>query len=84
MNKTIEDFLANISNLSQLEAKNLPKEVIAEMANMSPEELYKTCTQFVVLIHNVPSEHKMITLDESEIVALASDYAKELIGRFSR
>ncbi|WP_458699574.1 hypothetical protein ACKGJI_07005 [Sulfurospirillum sp. 1307] len=82
MNKTIENFLAQITSLSQLDANNLPEEVIEEMAKMSPEELFKTCSQFVVLIHNVPSENKMITLDEDEIMSLAQNYVKELVARF--
>lgn len=84
MNKTIEKYLASISSLHQLEAKNLPYDVIEEMAMMRTEELYKICTQFVVLQHNIPSQEKMINLDEDELLSLIDNYAKELLERLKR
>jgi len=81
MNTTIEKFLSSISSLHQLQAKNLPYDVIEEMAMMKPEELYKICTQFVVLQHNIPTEDKMINLDEDELLSLVDTYAKELLER---
>ena len=81
MNITIEKFLSSISSLHQLQAKNLPYDVIEEMAMMKPEELYKICTQFVVLQHNIPTEDKMINLDEDELLSLVDTYAKELLER---
>lgn len=81
MNKTIEKFLSSINSLHQLQAKNLPYDVIEEMAMMRPEELYKICTQFVVLQHNIPTEEKMINLDEDELLNLVDSYAKDLLER---
>jgi len=82
MNKTIQDFLGTISSLYQLQAKHLPYDVIEEMAMMSTEDLYKVCTQFVVLQHNVPTEEKMINLEEEELLVLVEEYAQELLKRF--
>ena len=82
MDSRIESFLASIKALHELEAKNLPRDVIEAMAEMPPEELYKVCTQFVVLKENVPSSDKMITLSEEEIQTLVEEYAKELLKRF--
>lgn len=84
MNSIIENFLANINSLYQLEAKNLPEDVLEEMVKMEPEALYKTCTQFVVLQHNVPTEEKMINIEEAELIVLVENYAKELLERFKR
>jgi hypothetical protein len=82
MNKTIENFLSSVNSLHQLQAKNLPIDVLKEMANMEANELYKLCTQFVVLQHNVPSEDKMITIDEDELLNLVDEYAKDILERF--
>ena len=43
MNETIKEFLATISSLHQLEAKNLPEDVIEEMSKMDSDELYRVC-----------------------------------------
>ena len=67
MHQNIESFLAKITALHQLEPKNLPQDVIAIIIKMSPEELFKTCTQLAVLRHNIPSKDKPITLQEEEI-----------------
>ncbi|ACZ11857.1 hypothetical protein [Sulfurospirillum deleyianum] len=82
LHPTLERFLANITALHQLEPKNLPNEVVEVMVRMSPEELYKTCTQLSVLLHNVPSQNAPITLSESEIASLAEAYLKALLKRF--
>ena len=82
MNTTIETFLANIHALHQLEPKNLPKDVLHAMVQMSPEELFKTCVQLSTLRHNIPGQEKPITLSESEIAHLAEIYLKELLKRF--
>ena len=82
MNSIIENFLANVNSLHQLEAKNLPDEVLEEIMKMEANELYKLCTQFIVLQHNVPSEDKMITMDEDELLTLVDQYAKDLLKRF--
>jgi len=82
MNKTIENFLSNVSSLHQLQVKNLPVDVLEEMVGMEANELYKLCTQFVVLQHNVPTEEKMINIDEDELLRLVDEYAKDLLERF--
>lgn len=84
MNQTIENFLASINSLHQLKVENLPMDVLEEMAKMKPEELYKLCTQFVVLQHNVPTKEKMINIPEDELLALVENYAKSLLERIRR
>ncbi|WP_024955408.1 hypothetical protein [Sulfurospirillum arcachonense] len=81
MNPVIEQFLANITSLHQLQAKNLPEDVLEEMVKMEAQELYKICTQFVVLQNNVPTADKMINIEESELIVMVDDYAKELLKR---
>lgn len=82
MNLTIENFLANVNSLHQLQAKNLPEDVLEEMLKMETNELYKLCTQLIVLQHNVPTQEKMITIDEDELLSLVDEYAKALLERF--
>ena len=82
MNSIIEDFLANVNSLHQLKAENLPENVLEEMVKMEANELYKLCTQLIVLQHNIPSENKMITMDEDELLSLVDEYAKALLERF--
>lgn len=82
MHPTIETFLANITALHQLEPKNLPSDVLHVMVSMSPEELFKTCTQLSVLLNNVPSQTTPITLAEGEIAHLAEEYLKGILKRF--
>ncbi len=82
MNRTIENFLASVNSLHQLKAENLPDDVLQEMAKMESNELYKLCTQLIVLQHNVPSEDKMITMSEDEILFLVDEYGKALLKRF--
>lgn len=82
MNKTIETFLSKVNALFQLEPKNLPMDVVKEMVKMSPEELFKTCSQLAVLRHNIPKEQKPVSLNEEEIAALAEAYLRDLIKRF--
>jgi len=82
LHSTIETFLANITALHQLEPKNLPHDVLTVMVKMSPEELFKTCTQLAVLLNNVPSQNAPITLSESEIATLAEAYLKGIVARF--
>lgn len=84
MNKTIEKFLSTITSLHQLQANNLPYDVIEEMAMMNTQDIYKVCTQFVVLQHNVPTEEKMINMEEDELLALVDAYAKKLLERIKR
>ncbi len=84
MNQTIESFLASVSSLHQLEAQSLPEDVLREMVKMEANELYKLCTQFVVLQHNIPSQEKIITIDEDELLSLVDEYAKALLERFKR
>ncbi|WP_263832513.1 hypothetical protein [Sulfurospirillum oryzae] len=82
MHPTIETFLANLTALHQLEPKNLPSDVLHVMVKMSPEELFKTCTQLSVLLNNVPSQTTPITLSEAEIATLAEEYLKGILKRF--
>lgn len=84
MNQTIKSFLASVSSLHQLEAQSLPEDVLREMVKMEANELYKLCTQFVVLQHNIPSQEKIITIDEDELLSLVDEYAKALLERFKR
>ena len=82
MNQTIEKFLASLNALHQLEPKSLPDDVLHVMIKMSPEELFKTCSQLAVLRHNIPGKEQTITLQEEEIARLAEGYLKELLKRF--
>lgn len=84
MNDVIEDFLANIHSLHELRVENLPDEVLSEMAKMEAGDLFKTCTQFVVLQNNVPKEDKILTLSEDELLSLVNKYGEELLKRISR
>jgi len=80
MNATLQTFLASITALHQLEPKNIPKNILHIMLKMSPQELFKTCSQLAVLRHNIPSKDKALTLSEDEIAYLAERYLKELIA----
>ena len=82
MNQVIENFLANVNSLHQLKAQNLPEDVLEVMMKMDANELYKLCSQFIVLQHNVPSEDKMITMSEDELLTLVDEYGKALLERF--
>lgn len=82
LHPTIETFLAHITALHQLEPKNLPNDVLQIMIKMSPEELFKTCTQLAVLLNNVPSQNAPITLSETEIATLAEEYLKGILKHF--
>jgi len=84
VNPVIEDFLSSVSSLHQLKAKELPIKVIKAMADMDTNELYKLCTQLIVLQHNVPTKEKMITIDEDELLLLVDAYGKELLERFKK
>ncbi len=81
MNTTLQTFLASITSLHQLEPKNLPKDVLHVMLKMSPEELFKTCSQLAVLQHNIPSKENALTLKEEEIATLAEAYLKAIVVR---
>ena len=82
LHPTIETFLANITALHQLEPRNLPNDVLHVMISMSPEELFKTCTQMAVLLNNIPSQTEPITLTDEEIATLAEEYLKGILKRF--
>ena len=82
MNQVIENFLANVNSLHQLKAENLPNDVLEVMMKMDANDLYKLCSQFIVLQHNVPSEDKMITMSEDELLTLVDEYGKALLERF--
>jgi hypothetical protein len=82
LHPTIETFLAQLTALHQLEPRNLPNDILHVMVKMSPEELYKTCTQMAVLLNNIPSQSEPITLTEEEIATLDEEYLKGILKRF--
>lgn len=82
MHTSLQTFLASITSLHQLEPKNLPKNILHIMLKMSPEELFKTCSQLAILRHNIPRPDKTITLSEKEITILAENYLKEMVALF--
>jgi len=82
LHPTIETFLAKLTALHQLEPRNLPNDVLHVMVSMSPEELFKTCSQMAVLLNNIPSQTEPITLTEEEIATLAEEYLKGILKRF--
>jgi hypothetical protein len=82
VNTIIESFLSKVNALYQLEPKNLPMDVVREMVKMSPEELFKTCSQLAVLRHNIPKEQKPVSLNEKEMAVMAEEYLRELLKRF--
>ena len=81
LNAVIEKFLSTITALHQLEPKNLPNDVIEAMVKMSPEELFKTCSQLATLLNNIPTKTTPITLTQTEIASLAENYLKEIVRR---
>ncbi len=83
MNVVIEEYLANIKSLNDLRVKNLPMEIIHEFAKMDAKELYKTCTQFAILLNNVPTKDKILNLTQNEIEKYATEFAKEIRERVS-
>ncbi len=52
------------------------------MVQMSPEELFKTCSQLATLLNNIPTSTTPITLSEEEITKLAEEYLKGILKRF--
>lgn len=81
MHPVLEKFLAGIRALHQLDPKNLPQEVVAILIKMSPEELFKTCTQLAVLWHNIPTKDSALSLSGEEMQTLAEQYLQALIAR---
>jgi hypothetical protein len=82
LHSVLETFLADITALHQLDPKNLPDEVVNVMVRMSPEELFKTCSQLAVLWRNIPTQNTPVTLSESEITGFAEEYLKGILKRF--
>jgi len=82
LHSTIQNFLGSVNSLYQLEPKNLPQEVVHAMVKMSPEELFKTCSQLATLLNNIPTNTTPITLSEAEISKLAEEYLKGILKRF--
>lgn len=80
MNKDIQDYLKNIHNLSMLEPKNMPYEILESIAMMNEEEFFKTCVQFFVLQNNIPTKDKIVNLSEDEIIQGATNYAQKIIN----
>lgn len=81
MNEVLKEYLSTVNNLSMLEPKNLPLNLIISMSNMESEELFKTCAQLFVLGHNVPSKNKIVNLSEEEIAKGATTYAQAILER---
>ena len=81
MHPVLEKFLAGIRALHQLDPKNLPQEVVAILIKMSPEELFKTCTQLAVLWHNIPTNGSALSLSGEEMQTVAEQYRQALIAR---
>ncbi len=81
MNEIIENFLATVDNLSKLEPKNLPLDVLFAMSELSELELFKICTYLFVLRNNIPSKNNIINLSDDEIKQGAQQYAKEILAR---
>ncbi len=79
MDKVIQDYLANINNLSQLKPQNLPNEVLKSFLKMDEVEFFKTCSQFYILQNNIPSENSLVNIGESDILEGASGYAKDIL-----
>ncbi len=79
MHAALETFLASVNSLHQLEPKNLPKPILHLIVKMSPEELFKTCSQLAILRHNIPNKEKTINLTAAQIAELAENYLKELV-----
>lgn len=81
MHQVIQNYLSKVDNLSKLEPKNLPLDLLGAMSEMSEEELFKTCTQLFVLKSNIPTKNSIINLDEKDIIKGATSYAKDIIKR---
>ena len=81
MHPIIENYLAKINNLSQIDPKNLPFDVLEAMAELGAEELFKTCAQLVILQNNIPGDEKVLSMNEQELISMAEDYAKKVINR---
>lgn len=81
MNEVLQEYLGRVNNLQMLEAKNLPHHLMVSMSTMDSEELFKVCTQLFILKNNIPTENKIVNLSEDEILAGATQYAKEILNR---
>ncbi len=79
MHPVIEKYLSKLNNLSALEPKNLPFDVLEALAQMNEGELFKTCSQLFILKNNIPSENNLINLSEEEIIKGATSYADEIL-----
>ncbi|MBE0495678.1 MAG: hypothetical protein IBX45_04660 [Campylobacterales bacterium] len=80
MTPTLEAYLAKADSLAKLEPKHMPKHILVEFTKLDAPALYKTCTQFAILRHNIPQKEAVLTLEEEEVVLLAQTYAKEIIA----
>lgn len=81
MHPVIENYLSTVNNLVMLDPKRLPFDVLEAMAEMDTEELFKTCVQLSILQNNIPSDDKVLTMREEEMMSLAEEYAKEVLKR---
>lgn len=80
MDKTVEEFLSKVDNLSKFEPKNLPINVLQSFKKMDEKELFKTCVQFFILKNNIPNNNNIINMSEDEIVNGATNYAHEVLN----
>jgi len=79
MTPTLEAYLAKADSLAKLEPKHIPKDILREFTKLDAPALYKTCTQFAILRHNIPQKDAVLTLEEEEIASLAQRYATEVL-----
>lgn len=81
MNITLKKFLTNVNNLSSLDPKNLPENIVKEICKLDEQELFKTCSQLYILQNNIPNENKILNLSEDDIVKGSIEYAQNLLKR---
>ncbi len=81
MHPVLENYLSSVDNLSRLEPKNLPFDVLEALGELNEVELFKACSQFFILLNNVPSEHNLINLSEEQIEKGAVKYAEQILER---
>ena len=81
MHPVIENYLSTVNNLAMLDPKKLPFDVLEAMAEMTTQDLFKTCIQLSILQNNVPKKEKVLTMNEEEMMLLAEEYAKAVLKR---
>ena len=79
MTPALETYLQSVDNLAKLEPRLMPKNILLEFAKLDAGELFKACSQFAILRHNIPHKEAVLTLEEEEILTLSQTYAKEIV-----